>query len=63
MPRFEPSVADAHKLLPEVVVDAAFGGLALDEQRLGQPMNILLHLVKHLVANGSSRQDLLDLLA
>lgn len=63
MPCFEPTVAYAHKLLPDVIASAVFDGTCLDEARLGTPMKILLHLVKHLVKHGTNRQAVLDMLA
>lgn len=63
MPRFEPTVAEAHRLLPEAIADAVFDGTTLDEERLGPPMKILLHLVRSLVASGLKRKGLLDVLA
>jgi len=62
MPRFDPSVADAHKLLPEIIVNAVLDGAVLDEARLGAPMKVLLNLVKGLAASGLNRKNLLDML-
>lgn len=62
MPRFEPTVAEAHALLPRVISSVVFDAEALDEERLGPPMKTLLRLVRHLVANGLSREELPQML-
>lgn len=63
MPRFDPSVADAHKLLPTVIADAVFDGATLDEASLSPPMKLLLSMLKGVVANGLNREGVLDVLA
>lgn len=63
MPRFEPTIAAAHALLPEVIAATIFDGKRLDEEHLGAPMKVLLQLVRGLIANGLSRSELLELLA
>ena len=59
MPRFEPSLAEAHRLLPEIIANEVLVSPVLDEARLGPPMTVLLQLVKHLAASGFTRQDCL----
>lgn len=63
MPCFDPTVAYAHKLLPEVIAGAVFDGAMLNETRLSPRMKVLLHLVKGLAATGLKRKDLLEVLA
>ena len=63
MPRFEPTVTEAYRLLPEIISDAVFGRVALDEVNLGPSMKVLLRLVKNLVVSGVTRQELLASLA
>lgn len=59
MPRFDPTVADANKLLPELIARVVYDRATLDEGRLAPLTKILLHLVKDSVANGLKREDLL----
>ena len=63
MPRFDPTLADAYRALPEVIAGAVFDGAILDEARLGPPMKLLLHMVKGLAVRGLERDAMLALLA
>lgn len=62
MPRFDPTVADAHALLAELIVSIVFDGVAIDEKRMSIPMKRSLKMVKHLAENGRSRESLIELL-
>jgi hypothetical protein len=62
MPRFDPTVAEAHGLLPEVIARAIFDNVPLEEERLGAPMKTLLRMVKALAASGVKREEILELM-
>lgn len=63
MPRFEPTLAEAHPQLASVIAEHALGERQIvDEKRLGAPMKLLLQLVKTLVSSGATKGDLLELL-
>lgn len=63
MPRFEPSVAEAYRLLPKTIVTYIFDGGALDEERLSRPTRMLLALVKLLTDQGVTKRELLEKLS
>lgn len=63
MPRFEPTVAQAHQLFPGAVVSALFGGTSIDEARLGLQMKFLFWALKALAAKGDSREQLVEMLS
>ncbi|RXN85261.1 DUF2971 domain-containing protein [Achromobacter aloeverae] len=62
MPRFDPTIADANALLSELIASVVFDGVAIDEERMGAPMKLLLECARHLVGNGLSRARLIELL-
>lgn len=62
MPRFDPSLAAAHELLPQTITRVVFGEAQVAEERLGAPMKLLLLLVRKLVGGGVRREDLAQLL-
>lgn len=63
MPCFDPTVAHAHKLLPEVIIATVFDGAPLDELRLTAPMKRLLDHARNLAAEGLKREALLSRLS
>lgn len=63
MPRFAPTVVEAHKLLPEVITSAVFDGAPLDEKLLSSSMKALLDYAKKLAASGRNREELHRLLS
>ena len=63
MPRFEPSIVDALKILPEVLISSARGERKLDEALLTPSANLLLGLVKILVSNGTSLAEIVSALS
>lgn len=62
MPRFEPTVNEAHRLFPQVLIDAANGRLKLDMMRLAPATKLLLVLIRHALLSGKAGDQLLGLL-
>jgi len=62
MPIFDPTIADANALVPEIIASIVFDDVAIDDERLGAPMKLLLERARHLVGNGLSRARLIELL-
>jgi hypothetical protein len=62
MPRFEPTVAQAHALLPAAIAAALVDGVPLDGARLGPLMKSMLGLLQEQVTKGMSRADLIAML-
>ena len=62
MPRFDPTIADAQYLLPELFASVIFDGVAIDEMRMGALMKASLKHARHLAENGRSREILIELL-
>lgn len=61
MPQFFPSVADSYNELPKAIVEAAYDGKGLDEEKLVPQLRLLLSLVKKIASDGSKkREELLD---
>lgn len=56
MPRFDPTVADAHHLLPEAIAGVVFDGTAIDEERLAPAMKALLYGLRAQAAAGLKRE-------
>lgn len=63
MPRFEPSISEAHALLPQVLIDAALRNVVLDNTRLGVQIQALLALVQMLINAGVDKSKILQVLA
>jgi len=63
MPRFDPTVAEAHQLFPQAIATHLFDGGVIDEARLAGPMQLLLSVLRGLVERGLTRVELLEQLA
>lgn len=59
MPRFEPSVQDAARTYPELLVRAAIGEVRLQEQDLIPNSRWLLEMVRKLIGQGIKPKDLI----
>jgi hypothetical protein len=57
MPRFDPTVAEAHHLLPETIASVVFDGAAIDEERLAPAMKVLLYKLRAQAEAGLKRED------
>lgn len=59
MPRFEPSLNEAHRLLPKALIGAANGTQSLDEARLGPVIRLALTHIKEELRRGKAEAELL----
>jgi hypothetical protein len=59
IPRFSPTIADAHRLLPQVIMDSITGVRTLDEDRLSASMMVYLRLMRTLTGSGMSQEFLI----
>ncbi len=62
MPRFQPTVAEAHKLLPEFIARVIFDGAPIDMDALSPLMKNFFGVLKVLYPNGEKRKELTALL-
>ncbi len=58
MPRFEPSLAEAHKLLPAKLVQLALTGSAIEETAFSSSARLLVGFIRAFDAHGMSRQEI-----
>lgn len=62
MPRFDPSLVEAHSLLPNTICNVVFGSATIDESCLGAPMKLLLSCARVLAARGVKREEVEEML-
>ncbi len=62
MPKFDPSMATATKLFPELLIGAARGSISIDESKLSQNSSLLLFLVQDLLKNNIPESEIVDAL-
>lgn len=63
MPRFSPTVAEAHGLLPRVLVDAVQGKGSLDFARLAPQVKLLVTMIEMLIKSGQPESRVCEMLA
>jgi hypothetical protein len=63
MPRFSPTVTEAHGLLPRVLIDAVLGKGRLDYARLAPQIKMLLTMIEMLIKSGQPEAKICEMLA
>ena len=58
MPRFEPSIAEAHRLLPAKLVQLALNGSGIEETGFSRSTRLLVECIREFDARGMSRQEI-----
>lgn len=59
MPRFQPTVAEAHKLFPEFVASVICDGATCNEEALGAPVKIILAALRLIHSSNQNREALI----
>jgi hypothetical protein len=63
MPRFEPTITEASKEFPHILIKIATGKIEFDELTLSQNARLLLHCVKALLEQKISEKKIISVLA
>lgn len=63
MPRFSPTVAEAHSIFPRVLLDAALKRTTLERSKLAPQIKILLTMIDLLLKAGASESSVCEMLA